>query len=146
MLNAQCVGCHAFDRPTSKVILTDDLTDQFTVGYEELLPYLSVAGTAMRWDNPEDVEARPPYTYGSKVSRLCELLAAGHHGVSLAEDERLRLVTWIDANGVYYDRYESIYADRHIFTGSTRRRWPTCSTAGACRVMAGATRGSIRGP
>ena len=118
MLNAKCVSCHTFDRAANKVILTDDLTDQFTVGYEELLPYLSVA-SAKRWDNPEDVQARPPYTYGSKISRLCTLLAAGHHGVTLTDDERLRLVNWVDANGVYYDRYESAYPDRHIFTGST---------------------------
>ena len=59
MLNARCVGCHAFDRPANGVILTDDLTDQFCVSYEELLPYLSVA-ISNRWDHPDDVVARPP--------------------------------------------------------------------------------------
>ena len=40
----------------------------------------------------------------------------------LTEDERLRLVNWVDANGVYYDRYESAhYPDRHIFNDSTRK-------------------------
>lgn len=120
VLNAKCVRCHAYDRWTNGVILTDDLTDQFTISYQELLPYLSTAN-AMRWDHPEDVYPRPPYTYGSKVSRLTKLLEAGHHGVRLTDEEWLRLINWIDANGVYYDRYESTYGDRHIFTGNIRK-------------------------
>jgi len=121
LLNAKCLRCHTHDRTANRVILTDDLTDQFTVGYEELLPYLSVAN-AMRWDHPDDVYPRPPYTYGSKVSRLTKLLTAGHRGVQLTKEDWLRLVNWIDANGVYYDRYETgHYSNRHIFTGATRK-------------------------
>jgi hypothetical protein len=105
------------------VLLTDDLTDQFTVAYEELLPYLNVAA-AFRWDHPDDVYARPPYTYGSKSSRLMTLLDDGHHGVDLSAPERLRLVNWIDANGVYYDCYESdaYGSQRKIFSGALRQR------------------------
>ncbi len=122
LLNAKCIRCHTHDRMANRVILTDDLTDQFTVGYEELLPYLSVAN-AERWDHPDDVHPRPPYTYGSKVSRLMELLDAGHHDVKLTEEDRQRLVNWIDANGVYYDRYQTtVYgAKRHIFTPSLKK-------------------------
>jgi hypothetical protein len=118
VLNARCVECHAFDRAACGVILTDDLTNSFTVSYEELLPYLSTAN-AMRWDHPDDVYPRPPYTYGSKVSRLAQLLDAGHHGVKLTGEEQERLFTWIDTNGVYYDRYETNASgsERHIFAG-----------------------------
>lgn len=121
VLNARCVSCHAYDRPANGVILTDDLTDRFAIGYEELLPYLAVA-ISNRWDHPDDVYPRPPYTYGSKVSRLTRLLRAGHHGVHLSSEEWQRLLTWIDCNGVYYDRYETgHYPDRRIFTGSVRQ-------------------------
>jgi cytochrome c553 len=121
LLNARCVRCHTHDRATNSVILTDDLTDQFTIGYQELLPYLSVAN-AMRWDNPEDVYQRPPYTYGSKVSRLTQLLEAGHHDVKLADEEWQRLFAWIDANAVYYDRYENAsWPNRRIFSGPERK-------------------------
>jgi hypothetical protein len=114
VLNARCVSCHTYDRGHGGVVLTDDLTDQFCVSYEELLPYLTVA-ISNRWDHPDDVLPRPPYTYGSKVSALTKLLAAGHHDVKLTADEWERLVSWIDANGVYYDRYESEHYDhRHI--------------------------------
>lgn len=120
VLNAKCVQCHTYQRAVNSVILTDDLTDRFTISYEELLPYLRVAN-AMRWDHPEDVYPRPPYTYGSKVSPLMQLLAARHHEVRLSEDDWERLVTWIDANGVYYDRYETgDYPNRRIFTGRLR--------------------------
>jgi len=121
VLNARCVVCHAYDRGSSGVILTDDLTDQFCVSYEELVPYLAVAN-AMRWDYPDDVLAQPPYTYGSRVSPLSRLLDAGHHGVTLAPDDWQRLAAWIDANGVYYDRYEtSYYPNRSIFRDVVRK-------------------------
>jgi len=121
LLNARCVPCHAFDRPANGVILTDDLTDQFCISYEELLPYLSVA-ISNRWDHPDDVVARPPYTYGSKVSELTKILRSGHHGVQLTSEDWDRLATWIDANGVYYDRYESEHYDqRRILRGPVRQ-------------------------
>ena len=119
VLNDKCASCHAFDRTANGVILTDDLTDQFVVGYEELLPYLSVAN-AMRWDHPDDVYARPPYTYGSSASPLSRLLRAGHHDVRLDAEQWQRLGTWIDANAVYYDRYESDPNNRRIFIGQLR--------------------------
>jgi mono/diheme cytochrome c family protein len=124
LINKQCAPCHTHDRAANGVILTDDLSDQFTIAYEELLPYLSVANSK-RWDHPEDVYARPPYTYGSNASRLTKLLLTGHHGVSLSGEEWERLVTWIDANGVYYDRYETEPGDRHIFTGRVREDMAT---------------------
>jgi len=139
LLNAKCIQCHTHDRAANAVILTDDLTDQFTVGYQELLPYLSVAN-AMRWDHPDDVYPRPPYTYGSKVSRLTQILEAGHHNVKLRDDDWQRLFAWIDANAVYYDRYETPHwPNRSIFSGAQRkaldevhaRRCATChGTAG----------------
>ena len=121
LLNEKCVACHTHDRMANRLILTDDLTDQFTVAYEELLPWISVAN-ANRWDHPDDVHARFPLTYGSKVSRLVQVLAEGHHGLQLAADHWQRLINWIDANGVYYDRYEQAYGSkRRIFTGSVRQ-------------------------
>ena len=73
-----------------------------------------------RWDHPDDVLPRPPYTYGSKVSPLTKLLDAGHHGVKLT---RRRVAAarrpGSTANGVYYDRYETDhYPDRRIFAGA----------------------------
>ena len=120
LVSEMCARCHSQNRATCRVLLTDDLTDQFTVAYEELLPYLSVA-SAMRWDNPDDVYPRPAYTYGSNASPLVKHLTAGHQGVSLTDNQWERLTTWIDTNGVYYDRYETCYPNRDIFTGTVEK-------------------------
>ena len=120
VISEKCTQCHDHDRAKCRVLLTDDLTDQFTVAYEELLPYLSVA-SAMRWDNPEDVYPRPEYTYGSNASPLVKLLTEGHHDVNLSNEQWERLTTWIDTNGVYYDRYETYYPNREIFTGAIEK-------------------------
>lgn len=117
LIDAKCVNCHAYDRPANGVILTGDLTDQFSIAYEELVPFIHAAN-AMRWDHPDDVHPRPPYTFGSTSSPLARMLEAGHHGVRLAAEEFQRLRLWIDANGVYYDRYESTYPGRKLFTGA----------------------------
>jgi len=137
VLNAKCIACHTHDRKANRVILTDDLTDQFTIGYEELLRYLSVADSSS-WDRPEDVYPRPAYTFGSNASRLTKLLASGHYGVQLTDDEWQRLINWIDANGVYYDRYEMNWPDRRIFGQGVRatfyeicsRRCDSCHAGG----------------
>jgi hypothetical protein len=142
VLNAKCIRCHTHDRRVAGVILTDDLSDQFTISYEELLPYLSLA-YAKRWDYPDDVRPRPPYTYGSKVSRLAVLLAAGHHDVKLTDEERERIFTWIDTDGTYYDRYEfegtSGGSQRQIFVGEMRKRLDEIHgrRCGSCHLQAG---------
>ncbi len=120
ILNSKCVGCHTHDRAANGVILTDDLTDRFSVAYEELVPHISAAN-AMRWDNPSDVYPQPAYTYGSRASRLAKMLEAGHHGATLTPAEWRRMAAWIDTNGVYYDRYESAYPDRVIFNAPIRQ-------------------------
>jgi len=68
----------------------------------------------MRWDHPDDVNPRPPYTYGSKVSRLMRLLDAGHHGVNLSDEDRQRLAIWIDANGLFYGTYDPAAQQRQL--------------------------------
>ncbi|NUQ62723.1 MAG: NPCBM/NEW2 domain-containing protein [Pirellulales bacterium] len=69
-----------------------------------------------------------------------KLLDGGHHGARLTEEDRLRLIHWIDANGVYYDRYESdAYGPkRNLFASEPRkelestyaRRCATCHNSG----------------
>jgi len=140
ILNRKCLGCHAYDRPANNVILTDDLTDQFNVAYEELLPFLSTAN-AMRWDHPDDVLPRPPLTYGSKVSPLTRLLEAGHYDTRLTREEWTRLFAWIDANGVYYDRYESSRGDRHLFSTSVRKAFSEIANRRCARCHGGGAEG-----
>lgn len=52
-------------------------------------------------------------------SDLMKLLTKGHHDVVLSDEQSDRLANWIDANGVYYDRYETYTNNRHIFSEQT---------------------------
>lgn len=60
-----------------------------------------------------------PKALGSHASRLVTVLREGHYDVKLSEGERLRLVTWVDANAPYYGSYfgrrNLIYKDHPDF-------------------------------
>jgi hypothetical protein len=100
------------------------------------------AAISNRWDHPDDVYPRPPYTYGSKVSPLTRLLDQGHHGVRLSNDDRLRLVTWIDTNGVYYDRYQTTYGSRRSIFGGAEGKTLRTVHARRCETCHGKADGA----
>jgi hypothetical protein len=52
-----------------------------------------------------NVTPLPPKALGSHASRLIQLIRAGHYEVTLPQDQWVRLVTWVDANGPYYGSY-----------------------------------------
>jgi hypothetical protein len=43
-------------------------------------------------------EVQQAYSWGSRASRLVQLLRAGHHDLQLSLDELDRIVTWVDLN------------------------------------------------
>ncbi len=120
LLERSCLPCHERGREEKKVILSDELTDQFAVSYEELLPYTKNA-YATRWDVPFDVYRVPPRSFGSGASPLMALLKKEHHGVKLESRDRETLAMWIDSNSVYFGWYRESWPNRHIFTGRFRK-------------------------
>jgi hypothetical protein len=48
----------------------------------------------------------PGGQYGARGSRLMQLLLAGHHDVQLDPESLDRLVTWIDANALFYGTFD----------------------------------------
>ena len=52
-------------------------------------------------------EKLPPLSLGSLKSRLWEVLNAGHHDVTLTDDEKLRIKTWIDLNCPLWPDYKN---------------------------------------
>lgn len=65
------------------------------------------------------------YQFGSARSKLVEILRKGHEKVKLEPDEWLRLVTWIDANAPYYDRFiDKRPADGGAPERNAEFRWP----------------------
>jgi hypothetical protein len=65
------------------------------------------------------------YEFGSTRSKLAQVLRKGHHKVKLDADEWLRLVTWIDANAPYHDRFiDKRPADGGLPSRDAEFRWP----------------------
>lgn len=54
----------------------------------------------------------PPRVWGSRCSRLVDVLRAEHYGVVLSREEFDRIATWIDLNAPYYGVYTSVYPGR----------------------------------
>ncbi len=105
ILDKHCIECHNPDKPEGELDLTDQLTTLFSRSYENLLSKGLVY--VFHENQPKTGEAAPvpPYTMGSHVSRLVELLREGHEDVELSREEFIRLVTWVDANAPYYGSY-----------------------------------------
>ena len=112
VLDRHCVSCHSGLKPAGGVDLFGGLTsyDAEITGYghnrayETILEKKLVALSAVR---AQDASITPPLAYGSHKSRLLTCLTnQSHQGqVALSEEDRLRLVIWIDANAPYHDRF-----------------------------------------
>jgi len=46
-----------------------------------------------------------PDQYGARASALMKKLLKGHEGVALGEEDIERLVTWMDANALFYGTF-----------------------------------------
>jgi hypothetical protein len=130
VLDRHCVSCHDH---TVDPDLSGDRTDYFNVAYENLARRGTQAehgrdapgGMAGFGKNPytswiptyngceSNILEIEPKTWGSPVSPLADLVITGHpdkHGekrVHLNEDERLRILMWIDLNIPYYGTSQS---------------------------------------
>ena len=112
VLDRHCAGCHSGLKPAGGVDFSGGLIsfDAAVSGYghnrayETILEKNLVSISAVR---AQDASITPPLAYGSHKSRLITCLTdATHRGaVKLSEDDRLRLVMWIDANAPYHDRF-----------------------------------------
>ncbi len=107
ILDRRCVGCHGSKAPAAGLDLTGAETEQFCRSYEALIDR-KLAGNVVDEIGAKhgNIEATPPLTYGSHTSKLAKLLLAGHGGTGLTQAERIRMLTWIDANAPYYGSYD----------------------------------------
>ena len=112
VLDRHCAGCHSGLKPAGGVDFSGGLISfdaavsgyGYNRAYETILEKNLVSISAVR---TQDASITPPLAYGSHKSRLIACLTdATHRGaVTLSEDDRLRLVIWIDANAPYHDRF-----------------------------------------
>ena len=153
VLDRHCVRCHDHKHPKG-VDLAGDKTDYFNVSYETLARGRKVRGrrpgNEVSWDNPytvwiptyngfeRNILQIDPKTWGSPVSRLADIVLAGHPDakgaprVKLDRAERRRILAWIDLNVPYYGTADTAYPENQ----ACRRQYP----AGLDKALAGVAR------
>jgi len=106
VLDKHCVSCHSGEQPGGGVALTAQPEGHYTVSYNALAPRVSISQWGVgdfRRANSEPLAA--PLFFGAHGSPLARLLLDGHQGVSLDGEDWDRLVTWMDANALFYGTF-----------------------------------------
>ena len=105
VLDKHCVGCH--DGTEGRPNFADTSYPKTrtpgpgTVSYYNIHPYA-------RRNGPEgDYTGLAPLEFHVDTSELIQLLKKGHHGVKLDDDAMDRLVTWIDLNVPFRNRWNN---------------------------------------
>ncbi len=100
VFDRHCVGCHAGLKPAGGHDFSGGLTAKHNRAYDTLL----AAKLISRSNVGDDAKVTPPLAFGSHKSKLVAVLRKAPHAerVKLPQDDWLRLVTWIDANGPYH--------------------------------------------
>ena len=104
VLDKHCVECHQPERADGGVDLTGKPTGEFTASYLALTRLVPFS----EWKGPPQANSEPltpPGRFGARGSKLTELLRKGHEGVKLSREEMDRLVTWMDANALFYGTF-----------------------------------------
>jgi hypothetical protein len=92
-------GCHGGLKPAGGLDFSGGLTERYNRAYDTL----QAAGLVSRSNIGDDARITLPLEFGSHRSKLLQVLQGSHRDrVKLSEEDRLRLVTWIDANAPYH--------------------------------------------
>jgi hypothetical protein len=108
VLDRRCVSCHGGEKPAGGADLTGKPRGRYTASYEVLarrVPFSQWDGRPdFREANSEPVSI--PGRFGARGSPLLEKLLAGHKEVRLEPGELERLITWMDANALFYGTFD----------------------------------------
>ena len=85
------------------MVLTSEPEGPFTKSYNALIRHVSYPA----WGNADNSEplSRPGY-FGARGSHLTALLRDGHYDVKLPSEAWERLITWMDANALFYGTFD----------------------------------------
>ena len=104
VLDKHCVHCHNPKKPDGKVVLTGQPQGRYTVSYNALVSRVSYSSW-LRRGNIEWRATRPGF-YGAMGSpRVMKTFSTAHHKVKLTPGEFRRVVTWMDANALFYGTF-----------------------------------------
>ncbi len=119
ILDKHCVSCHDFGG--AKPTLAGDKNPFFNASYIEM--YVDSVVNLVGAGPANHMNTR---SWGTKASVLTKIIDNNHQGVSLSDEEKEIIYTWMDINGPYYPTYESAYpnglAGRSPFTDKERAR------------------------
>jgi len=98
VLDRYCVGCHD-GAAQGDGLSIPDLTAKEKNGWGNFTPSYLALHPYVRRPGPEsDYRLQRPLEFHTNTSELIQMLAKGHHGVTLDDEGWDRLVTWIDLN------------------------------------------------
>jgi hypothetical protein len=109
VLDRHCVACHNPDRREGGLVLTGHPQGRFTASYHALASRVSYADWGGKPGDFRIVNSEPltqPGFFGARNSTLMQWLQQGHQDVALSDSDRERLVTWMDANALFYGTFE----------------------------------------
>lgn len=104
VLDRHCVVCHCPSAAKGNVDLTSLPCGEFTASYSALVSRVAYS----EWKGTPQANSEPltfPGRFGARASRLTALLRENHGGVSLSSGDMERLVTWMDANALFYGTF-----------------------------------------
>lgn len=113
VLDQHCRRCHAGEKPAGSVVLTPDPEGPYTKAYAALsqrVPYSAWGSSAFYPNNAEPLTH--PDQFGARASPLMKKLTAGHKDVKLSPEDVERLVTWMDANALFYGTFNPADQER----------------------------------
>jgi hypothetical protein len=102
VLDRHCLSCHSGAKRDGGIALTGRRKGNYTVSYHALGPFVSTA----YWGNWESEPLTRPGHFGAKGSSLTGLLLDGHGDIQISEDDWERLITWMDANALFYGTFD----------------------------------------
>lgn len=98
-----CVDCHEKESTAGKTfkLSKGSLDQHFYDSYNNLRKYVFYYNNA-DWTTAQTIPGR----FGAKASKLWKILEDGHYDVKLSEEERHRILLWLDNNADFYGVYE----------------------------------------
>ncbi|MGM0488017.1 MAG: discoidin domain-containing protein [Planctomycetota bacterium] len=147
IFDRHCTECHGGLKPAAGLDFSRGLTARGTIpafGANRAYETIRVHELVSRSNIHDDASITEPLAFGSHKSKLIQVLRDGSctENIELTPDEWLRLVTWIDGNAPYHDRFinkrrkQPVYdlpADTGLFAkieSIHQRRCGTCHEAG----------------
>jgi predicted esterase len=103
VLDRHCVSCHDGREP-GRPVLTGEPEGGFTKSYNALVSRVAFSA----WNRPEQnfEPMTTPLRFGALASPLGKMLAEGHSKLVLPPEDMERLVTWMDANALFYGTFD----------------------------------------